>query len=68
MGRVARTARCWDLADHPRLGPARPEIASEARVLTVGDHLVIYRVDGDDVQIVRVVHGARRLDSLLPPT
>jgi toxin ParE1/3/4 len=61
-------ARCRDLAEYPRLGPARPEIAPDARMLAVSDHLVIHRVDGENVQIVRVVHGARRLHSLLPPT
>ena len=54
-------ARCQVLAEHPRLGPARPEIAHDARALVVGDYLALYRVDGADASIVRVVHGARRL-------
>jgi toxin ParE1/3/4 len=57
-------ARCRDLAEYPRLGPACPEIAPEARVLVVGDYLTLYRVDGDNAEIVRVVHGARELKSL----
>ncbi|MGC1304383.1 MAG: type II toxin-antitoxin system RelE/ParE family toxin [Caulobacteraceae bacterium] len=56
--------RCASLAAHPHLGPARPEIAPEARMLTIGDHLVLYRVRETGVDIVRVVHGARQLDGL----
>jgi toxin ParE1/3/4 len=56
--------RCQALGAQPRLGPARPEIAPEARVLTIGDYLALYRVLGADVEIVRVVHGARRLAGL----
>jgi toxin ParE1/3/4 len=57
-------ARCQGLADHPQLGPARPEIAPEARALVIGDYLALYRLDGADAEIVRVVHGARQLRDL----
>jgi toxin ParE1/3/4 len=56
--------RCQDLADHPQLGPARTEIAPEARGLVIGDYLALYRVDGVNALIVRVVHGARQLKAL----
>ncbi len=54
-------------ADFPRLGRARPEIAPGVRALVEGDHLILYRVDGRDVDIVRVVHGARRLTERFGP-
>ncbi len=57
-------ARCQDLTDYPRLGPARPEIAPEARMLVIGDYIVLYRIDGADAVVVRVVHGARQLKDL----
>jgi len=57
-------ARCQALGDNPRLGPARPEIAPEARMLVIGEYLALYRIRGADVQIVRVAHGARRLEGL----
>ena len=57
-------ARCQGLADHPQLGAARPEIAPEARALVIGDYLALYRVDGANAEIVRVVHGARQLRDL----
>ena len=56
--------RCHGLANHPQLGPARPEIAPDARMLVVGDYLVLYRVDGAKAVVVRVLHGARRLTDL----
>lgn len=46
------------LADFPESGPARPEIAADARSVTVGRYLVLYRVSGDAVEVVRVLHGA----------
>lgn len=48
------------LADYPESGPARPEIGAGARSITVGNYLVLYRVERDSVDIVRVVHVARR--------
>jgi toxin ParE1/3/4 len=60
-------ARCQTLSDHPYLGPARPEIAPDARMLVVGDYVALYRVTGPNVQIVRVVHGARQLEGLFDP-
>ena len=57
-------ARCRQLEKHPELGIARPEIAPEARALTLGDYLILYRVRDEGVEIVRVIHGARRLKSI----
>jgi toxin ParE1/3/4 len=58
------TARCRDLGEFPQLGPARPEVAPDARMLVIGEHLALYRIVDDGVEILRVVHGARRLDGL----
>ena len=52
------------LADHPLLGPARPDIACELRYLISGNYLILYRVHLDAVEIVRVLHGARNLSGL----
>ena len=59
--------RCRSLAAHPELGPARPEIAPDARMLVEGDYLILYRVNADHVDIVRLVHGARQLTGLFDP-
>jgi toxin ParE1/3/4 len=60
------SARCASLADFPDLGPARPDLAPDARMLTFGDYIVLYRRAGADIEIVRVSHGARRLEALWP--
>ncbi|MBC7667675.1 MAG: type II toxin-antitoxin system RelE/ParE family toxin [Gemmatimonadaceae bacterium] len=56
--------RCNALGDHPRLGPARPEIAPDARMLVIGGYLALYRLRGDGALIVRVVHGAQEIEGL----
>jgi toxin ParE1/3/4 len=63
LDRIAR--KCDLLAEYPELGPARSDIAPGLRMLVVRDYLVLYRIADDGVEIVRVVHGARRLEALL---
>ena len=58
-------ARVRTLERFPELGTARPEIAPEARVLVEPPYRTSYRLHAKAVQIVRVVHGARRIDSAL---
>ncbi len=59
------------LADHPRLGVRRPEIAPSARMLVEGVYVILYETypdqeDGpiDHVEIVRIVHGHRDIRRL----
>ena len=52
------------LSEQPRLGPARPDIAPELRHVPVGRYLILYREMVDGIEVVRVVHGARRLSHL----
>jgi toxin ParE1/3/4 len=56
--------RCARLAEHPELGPSRPDIGPEARALVVERWLVLYRVTDDGAQIVRVIDGARDLSMI----
>jgi toxin ParE1/3/4 len=53
------------LAQQPQLEPARPDIAPDLRYFPVGSYLVLYRETPGVVEIVRVVHGARRWVDLL---
>lgn len=57
--------KCALLAANPYMGPARSDIAPELRYFPVGRYLILYRVITDGVQVVRVVHGARRLSNLV---
>lgn len=63
LGKIAD--RIGQLDQFPNLGPVRPDIAAEARALTVDSYLVLYRLVGTDVEVVRVVHGSRDLTTLL---
>lgn len=69
---TAIEARTKRLASQPRIGPRRPEIRPQARVLVERPYLILYEThpDNDDgpiteVEIVRVLHGRRNLPRLL---
>jgi toxin ParE1/3/4 len=50
---------CRLLEDHPLLGRSRDDLLPELRSLPYRRYVIFYRVSGDSVQIVRVLHGAR---------
>jgi toxin ParE1/3/4 len=52
------------LAQWPEIGTPVPAIASDARMLVERPYLIFYRVIPDGVQIVRILHGARDIDSV----
>lgn len=51
------------LASHPLVGRARDELAPGLRSIPFGRHVVFYLPMEDGADIVRVLHGARDLDS-----
>ncbi len=53
------------LEQFPEIGRARPDIADTAWVLVERPYLILYRILPTAVQIVRVLHGARRIDAAL---
>lgn len=53
-----------DLQILPTRGSPRPDIFPDARSLIVGNYLILYRINKNAVEIVRVVHGARNLAEL----
>jgi len=59
------------LANTPRMGMRRPDIAPAARILVEGMYLILYKTEPDTdegpldvVWIVRIVHGHRNLSGL----
>jgi toxin ParE1/3/4 len=58
-------AVCRRLAENPRMGAARPDLAPQLRHFVTGPYLILYREAGAGVEIVRVLHGARDLPGLL---
>ena len=53
------------LAGNPRLGPARPDIAEGLRLFPIRRYVILYRELPDGIEVVRVVHGMRRLSGLV---
>jgi toxin ParE1/3/4 len=52
------------LADNPRMGPSRFDLALGLRCFRSGSYLILYREIQEGIEIVRVVHGARNLPTL----
>jgi toxin ParE1/3/4 len=58
------TRRFYLLANHPRIGRARDDLLAGVRGFPVGNYVIVYEVHGEDVRILRVVHGRRDLTAL----
>ncbi|WP_366664784.1 type II toxin-antitoxin system RelE/ParE family toxin [Mesorhizobium sp.] len=56
-------ARWQQLATYPFSGASREDIAPGIRHLVVGEYLTLYRVGEDSVEILRVLHGRRRIEA-----
>ena len=52
------------LAANPRLGPTRPDIAKHVRLFPIRRYVTLYRALPDGIEVVRVVHGMRRLSGI----
>lgn len=56
--------RSLALLEQPKMGMVRPDVAKDMRQLLVGNYLILYRILGHDIEIVRYLHGARDLFSI----
>ena len=61
-------ARMKEIAKQPQIYRLRPEIGAEARLATVGNYVILFRIRQNVVRIERVVHGSRDLLSILEET
>ena len=52
------------LAENPRLGAVRPDIAPDLRLFPLRRYLILYREQSQGIEAVRVVHGMRRLEDI----
>ena len=59
------TTRFVLLGTHPRAGRHRDDLRPGVRVFPVGEYVILYRVDGNDVLIQRVVRGSRDIEALM---
>lgn len=58
------TARFLLLSTHPHVGRRRDDLRTGIHSFPVGNYVVLYRIEGDDVVIQRVVRGSRDLEAL----
>ena len=54
------------LARHPLMGEAAPQYRGDLRRFTVGQYVLYYEPIQSGVRLVRVLHGARKIEDLLP--
>jgi len=55
------------LADYPKVGRIVPETNDEnLRELLYQRYRIIYRVKGDSIEMLSVIHGARDLEEIEP--
>jgi toxin ParE1/3/4 len=53
------------LAKNPNIGRERFDIAAGVRSVVSGSYLILYRILGDEVEVVRYVHVRRHVKELL---
>jgi toxin ParE1/3/4 len=58
------TTRFYLLANHPKIGRAREDLLVGARSFPVGNYIIVYVIEGEDVLILRVIHGRRNTAAL----
>jgi toxin ParE1/3/4 len=57
--------RFFRLASHPHLGRARDEdLRPGLRTFPVGEYVIFYRIEDEDVVILRVLRGSRNIAAL----
>jgi toxin ParE1/3/4 len=56
--------KATDIVERPASYPARDELSLGLRAARLGRYLIFFRTATDEVQIVRVLHGARNLPRL----
>lgn len=59
------TDRFFLLASHPQVGRVRnDDLGPGRRSFPVGEYVIVYRIEDENVLILRVVHGRRDLEAL----
>ena len=56
--------QCRQLAEFPRMGQARENLALNLRSFPVKKYVIFYRPAGDTIDVIRILHGARDIESI----
>lgn len=57
--------KCERLVDMPKMGVSIGSVRRNIRMISFGSYLILYREIKSDIEIIRVVHGARKWQDLL---
>jgi len=57
-------AKVRSLAESPNFGRLRPELLESLRSFPVGRYIIFYLPIKNGIEVVRVLHGSRDIDSL----
>ena len=52
------------LADNPHAGRERTELRAGVRSFPAHGYVILYRIQGQTVEIVNVLHGSRDIDAM----
>jgi toxin ParE1/3/4 len=58
----AITERFYLLARHPHMGRSREDLRPGLRSFPVGQYVIVYTIDDEDVQILHVFHGRQDIE------
>jgi toxin ParE1/3/4 len=57
--------RCTLLGQLPQMGRTREELGPSVRSVVIEQYVLFYRVTATAVEVLRVLHGARDIDTLM---
>lgn len=57
------TGRFYLLSENPYIGRSRDDLRSGLRSFPVGQHVILYRIDNEDVVILHVFRGSRDIEA-----
>jgi toxin ParE1/3/4 len=58
----AITERFYLLSQYPRMGRARDDLRPGLRSFAVGEYVIVYAIDDEDVEILYVFHGRQDIE------
>jgi toxin ParE1/3/4 len=61
----AITERFYLLSQHPRMGRSRDDLRPGLRSFPVGQYVIIYTIEDEDVEILHVFHGRQDIQGQL---
>ena len=61
------TERFYLLSANPFIGRRRDDLRPGLRSFPAGEYVIIYRMDKEDVVILRVFHGSRDIEAFFGP-